>query len=107
MAKKIRPIPKMMVSVDGQPGRTPSVEGLCSNDVFKMAVYKETVESIKDAIANRRKTAVVFDVHKNEYYLEINKTDWKQALQSCLDVLVEKEDYLNCVPIKKLMDKIK
>jgi hypothetical protein len=106
MAKKTRRIPTMVVNVDGNEGGIPSVEGLCSNDVFKEAVYKETVESIKDAIKNKRKIAVVFDLYKSEYYLEINKSEWIQALQSCLDVLVEKEDYLNCVSIKELIDKI-
>jgi hypothetical protein len=106
MAKKLtRKIPSMIVTING--GGVTSVDILCSNEVFLRAVYKETIASIKDAINNKKKTAILFELDKSEYFIEINKSDWKQALQSCIDKLIETEDYEMCIQIKDLIDKIK
>jgi hypothetical protein len=106
MAKKsTRKIPSMVVTVNGK-GKA-DIEALCNNEVFSKAVYKETIASIKDAINNKSKTAVLFELEKSEYYIEINKSEWKQALQSCIDKLIETEDYEMCIQIQDLIDKIK
>jgi hypothetical protein len=105
-AKKItRKVPSMVVSVIGD-GRA-NIDSLCSNKIFSHAVYKETVEGIKDAIKNKKQTAILFELGKSEYYVEINKSDWKQALQSCIDKFIETEQYEKCSEIKALMLKIK
>ena len=106
MAKKLtRKIPTMVLSVIGE-GK-PDVEALCNNKIFSRAVYSEAVEGIKDAIKNRAKTAILFELGKSEYYVELDKTEWKQALQTCMDRYVEKELYETCAEIKILIDKIK
>jgi hypothetical protein len=108
MAKKkvtTRKIPSMVVTING--GDRANIESLCSNVVFASAVYKETVASIKDAINIKAKTAILFELEKSEYYIDINKSDWKNALQACIDKLIETEDYELCSMIKDLMDKIK
>jgi hypothetical protein len=106
MAKKsTRHIPTMAINVKGN-GK-PDIDSLCENIVFTKAVFKETVEGIKDAINNKKKTAILFNLDESNYYIEIDKSQWKQALQTCMDLLVEQEDYLACSSIKKLIDKIK
>jgi hypothetical protein len=106
MAKKsTRRIPSMVITVNG--GGAANIEALCTNEIFLRAVYKEAIASIKDAINNKKKTAILFELDKSEYYIEINKSEWKQALQSCIDKLVETEDYEMCIQIKDLIDKIK
>ena len=106
MAKKsTRKIPTMVLSVMGE-GK-PDVEALCNNEVFSKAVYVEAVEGIRDAIKNRAKTAILFELGKSEYYVELDKSEWKQALQSCMDMFIEKELYERCSEIKILIDKIK
>lgn len=105
MAKKIiRKIPSMVITVVGD-GRA-NIDSLCANETFAKAVFKEAVEGIKDAIANKRQSAILFEVAKSEYYVELEKTEWKQVLQICLDKHIEKEDYERCSEIKLLMDKI-
>jgi hypothetical protein len=105
MAKKsTRKIPTMVLSVIGD--GTPDVETLCSNEVFSKAVYIEAVESIKDAIKSESKTAILFELGKSEYYVELDKSEWKQSLQSCMDRYIEKELYEACAEIKILIDKI-
>lgn len=84
----------------------PSAQALCDNEGFTNAVYIETIESIKDAITTKSKTAILFELGVSEYYVEINKDQWKQALQSCLDKLIDLEKYEECTEVKLLIDKI-
>jgi len=106
MAKKsTRTVPKMVLSIIGE--GTPDVEALCNNKIFSKAVYFEAVEGIRDAIKNKAKTAILFELGKSEYYVELDKTEWKQALQSCMNIYIEKELYEQCNDIKILIDKIK
>jgi hypothetical protein len=106
MAKKTtRTIPKMLVNIKGE-GKA-DVEALSNNEVFSSAVFKEAFEGIKDAISTKSKTAVLFELGQSEYYIEIEKQDWEQALQSCIDKLVEDEKYEECIKIKDIIEKIK
>jgi hypothetical protein len=106
MAKKSnRQIPSMMVTVKGE-GKA-DIEALCDNEVFIKAVFTETIAGIKDAINTKSKTAVLFQLEKSDYYLELDKNQWKQALQTCIDKHIEEEQYEECSKIKVLMNKIK
>lgn len=105
MAKKsTRKIPSMVVTINGS--GPADIESLCSNRIFAGAVFKEAIASIKDAIETKAKTAVLFELEKSEFYIEIDKSEWKTALQTCIDKLVETEDYELCIGIKDLIDKI-
>jgi hypothetical protein len=106
MAKKSnRQIPSMVVTVKGE-GQT-DIDALCENEVFTKAVFTETIAGIKDAINTKSKTAVLFQLAKSDYYLELDKSQWKQALQTCIDRFIESEQYEECSKIKLLIDKIK
>ena len=106
MAKKSnRQIPSMVVTVKGE-GQA-DIEALCNNEVFVEAVFAETIAGIKDAINTKSKTATLFQLEKSDCYLELEKSQWKQALQTCIDRLIETEQYEECSKIKVLMDKIK
>lgn len=105
MAKKVtRKIPVMKLNIVGD-GK-PDAQTLCDNVIFANAVYTETIESIKDAIKTKSNTAILFEIGVSDYYVEINKDQWKQALQSCLDKLIELENYEDCIEVKLLIDKI-
>lgn len=107
MAKKsTRTIPTMILHIKGE-GK-PDVESLCVNEVFTRAVFKEAVEGIKDAINNKQKTAVLFELDKSDFYVEIDKDQWGFALQSCIDRFIEDgEQYEECTEIQVLINKIK
>jgi hydroxymethylpyrimidine pyrophosphatase-like HAD family hydrolase len=106
MAKKsIRKVPSMVVTVNG--GGVANIDSLCNNEVFSRTVFKETFLGIKDAVETKKKTAILFELEKSEYFIEIEKSDWKQALESCIDKFVEIEQYEKCSEIKELIDKIK
>lgn len=106
MAKKsTRQIPSMVINVKGE-GQA-DIDALCENEVFIKAVFTETIAGITDAVNTKSKTATLFQIAKSEYYLELDKSQWKQALQTCIDRLVVDERYEECSKIKVLMDKIK
>jgi hypothetical protein len=106
MAKKSnRQIPSMVVTIKGE-GQA-DIEALCDNETFTRAVFTETIAGIKDAINTKSKTAVLFQLAKSDYYLELDKSQWKQALQTCIDRFIESEQYEECSKIKLLIDKIK
>jgi len=106
MAKKsVRKIPRMVLSVKGE--GNPDPELLSKNEVFAEAVYKEAVEGIKDAIKSKSSTAVLFEVGVSEFYVQIEKRDWKSALQTCLNRLIDKEQYEECIGIQDIINKIK
>lgn len=106
MAKKsTRQVPSMVINVKGE-GQA-DIDALCENEVFVKAVFTETIEGINDAIKSKSKTATLFQLAKSEYYLELDKSQWKQALQTCIDRLIVDEKYEECGEIKTLMDKIK
>ena len=106
MAKKsTRQIPSMVVNVKGE-GQA-DIEALCENEVFVTAVFTETIAGIKEAINNKTKMATLFQLAKSDYFIELEKSQWKQALQTCIDKLIETEQYEECSKIKVLMDKIK
>ena len=106
MAKRSnRQIPSMVVTIKGE-GQA-DIDALCENEVFVNAVFVETIAGIKDAINTKSKTATLFQIAKSEYYLELERSQWKQALQTCIDRLIDEEKYEECSKIKVLMDKIK
>ena len=106
MAKKsTRQIPSMVINVKGE-GQA-DIDSLCENEVFIKAVFTETIAGITDAIKTKSKTVTLFQLAKSEYYLELDRSQWKQALQTCINRLVEVEQYEECSKIKVLMDKIK
>ena len=103
--KSNRRVPSMMVTVSGE-GKA-DIEALVDNETFIKAVFIETVAGIQDAIRTNSKTATLFQLAKSDYYLELSKNQWKQALQTCIDKHIENEEYEECSKIKGLMDKIK
>lgn len=106
MAKKTtRQVPSMLITVKGE-GQA-DIDALCENEMFIKAVFTETIAGITDAIKHKTRTATLFQIAKSEYYLELEKSQWKQALQTCIDKLVETEQYEECSKIKILIDKIK
>ena len=105
MAKKsTRQIPSMVVNVKGE-GQT-DIDALCENEVFVKAVFTETIAGIKEAINNKTKMATLFQLAKSDYFIELEKSQWKQALQTCIDKLIETEQYELCSRVKSIETKL-
>jgi hypothetical protein len=79
---------------------------LLKSNNFISLVYSETVEAIRDAAINRSKTAILFKVAYSEYQVEINKSDWKKALNQCIEYHKKDERYEQCSEIVKLIKEL-
>lgn len=100
--KEVRRVPLMKVASSNKFTH----EHLLENNAFINAVYGETVNGIEDAIKNNNKSAILFLLGNSDAHVEINKLDWKVALESCIDYYIESEQYELCVSIKKLIGKL-
>ena len=105
MAKQTRIIPTMMLTINGD-GEV-DIDAIINNDIFSKAVYLETFAGIKDAIVNKKKTAVLFTIGRTDYFIELNKDQWKNALQSCITIFEKDEQYEKCIEVSELISKIK
>ena len=76
---------------------------LVNNNNFSSVVYSETIEAIKDALINKSKTAILFKLAHTDYQVEINKPEWKKALNECINYYSKKENYEQCSYIVKLI----
>lgn len=100
--KEIRRVPLMKVAS----GNKYTHEHLLESNSFITAVYSETINSIEDAINNNNKMAILFALGNSDAHVEIEKSEWKSALQSCLNYYIKSEQYELCAEIKRLIDKL-
>jgi|LakMenEpi03Aug12_release.lakeMendotaPanAssembly.Ray.scaffolds.fasta_scaffold1211778_2 hypothetical protein len=81
-------------------------EHLVNNEVFSKAVFYETVNGIEEAILNKSKTAILFNVDEKGTSVEIKKNEWNNALSSCIIYYTKLEEYEMCSLIQELQTKI-
>jgi 23S rRNA C2498 (ribose-2'-O)-methylase RlmM len=72
---------------------------------FKTFIFKHVLISIKDAIKNKLNEAKILNVVNFNYTLIINKTQFKDILNTILKLYEEQEEYLECKEITKLIKK--
>lgn len=72
---------------------------------FKTFVFEKVLTSIKDAIKNKLNEAKVLNVINFNYSLIINKSQYKDVLNSILKFYEEQEEYLKCKEITKIIKK--
>jgi len=99
-AKQTRKIPVVSFEI---PPSVPHSE-VVKSDSFKYAVFTETLNGIKDAITKKKKVATLFSIRGSEYEVELKQSEWKNALQECIEYYSGQEKYEKCSEIKKLLD---
>jgi hypothetical protein len=102
MATK-RQIPKALF----EPWEGMKAEELLENPQLVELVKKETPKAIQEAFQNKKTFATLFQVNHSEYYIDIPKPYWTDALEECIKYLIEEQRYEECKDIKKLIDDIK
>jgi uncharacterized protein (DUF4213/DUF364 family) len=68
-------------------------------------VFEKVLTSIKDAIKNKLNEAKVLNVINFNYSLIVNKSQYKDVLNSILRFYEEQEEYLKCKEITKIIKK--
>lgn len=98
--KQTRKVPVVSFHI---PPLVPSSE-VAKSDSFKLAVFTETLNGIKDAVNKKRTVATLFSIKGSDINIELKKSEWKNALQECIEYYSEQEKYEKCIEIKQLID---
>lgn len=88
------------------------VHDLKAEDVAKSQAFidllKEKVPSIiEEAYKANSVFATLFEINDSACFIEIHRNDWVNALDSCIAMYAEKEDYETCGKITALGQDIK
>lgn len=84
-----------------------TAEDLLDTPALVHLVKKETPLAIKDAFANKKTFATLFQINHSENYIDIPKSYWIPALEECIKYLIEEQRYEECGNLKELIDSIK
>lgn len=100
--KQTRKIPVVSFAI---PPSVPYSE-VAKSDSFKVAVFTETLNGIKDAIYKKKTVATLFNIKGSDINIELNKSEWKNALQECIGYYSDLERYEQCIEIQQLINKL-
>jgi len=98
---KNRTIPKMMVDLDQI-----SSADLVDSIQFQESVFYETYNSIKNAIANKKQEAHIFEINSSGTLIILEKDKWIPALESVIKFHADKDNFEMCIEIKELQNKL-
>lgn len=74
---------------------------------FNNALFKETINAVRDGIIKKRKQVTLFDLQGSGYQIDLKKENWKPSLQSALKFFETKEEFekcAECINLIKLID---
>jgi hypothetical protein len=100
--KMRRKIPVFRVSL--QPGT--SYDQITEQPEIRKVVIEEVIFAIKEGISKKRKTISLFEVAGSEYYIELEKDQWKPSLENAIEYYLENEEYDKCIECRDLISKI-
>jgi hypothetical protein len=88
------------------------VDQLATEDILKSSHFKtmlkDKVPSIVEAAHKSNSVfATLFEINDSGCYIEIHRNDWINALEACVAMYVEEEDYNTCGKITALIQEIK
>jgi hypothetical protein len=73
---------------------------------FQTIIKTEVLERISEAISLGRSELVLFRLGYYNLDLAVEKKDYKKLLNTILNIYEQEEDYLKCIEIKTLIDKL-
>ena len=79
------------------------------NDEYSLnrpQIYKSLVEGVIEAMENDSDTIQICEVKNQNMYITVEKTKWKDSLDSVLQFYTDIEEYEECSKIKDLIDKL-
>jgi hypothetical protein len=73
---------------------------------IKEVVIEELVVAIKEAITAKKKSINLFEIANSNYYIKLDKSEFKRSLETALEYFVEKEDYNKCIECRELIKEL-
>lgn len=85
---------------------TTPVEALLEAEVLVDLVYTEVLPAIQQAVKSKKSTATLFQVNSSDTYMELPKSEWVTAIDSCISYYSTKEKYELCTELNTLKTKL-
>lgn len=82
-------------------------EQVASSAPFKKLLKEKTPSIIEEAHKSNSVFATLFEINDSSCFIEIHRNDWTNALEACIAMYVEDEDYATCGKITALVQDIK
>jgi len=73
---------------------------------LKQVIMEETIFAITDGMNKNKKIISLFEVAESNYYIQLDKNNWKPALSTALEYYIEKEDWKKCIECRDLIKKL-
>jgi len=81
-------------------------EDLVESDILVTVLKQQVPKAITKAINEKKTYATVFEINSFGVFVEIHRKDWVNALNSCLDLHTEREEYEACADIQKTIQSL-
>jgi hypothetical protein len=79
---------------------------LVENVEIKETIIVETIVAIKEGINKNKKSTPIFEIADSNCYVEIERTEWKSALENVIKYYLSKEEYDMCIECRDLINRI-
>jgi len=83
-----------------------AAEDVAKSESFIKLLREKTPTIIEEAHKANSTFATLFEINDSGCFIEIHRNDWVNALEACIPMYSEKEDYEMCGKITKLIGEI-
>jgi hypothetical protein len=82
-------------------------EDVAKSEIFLQLLKDKTPKIIEEANKTNNSFATLFEINDSGCFIEIHRNDWVKALEACISMYAEKEDYETCSKITELISEVK
>ena len=85
-----------------------SAEDIAESEILKKLLSENVPNSIRRAHSTKQDYATIFEINASECYVEIHRSQWKNALQTIISWYSDEkvQDYEKCVELSKLIETV-
>ena len=83
-------------------------EDIAQSEILKQLLIENVPASIKRAYASNQEYATVFEINATEAYVEIDKSQWKPAIETIISWYSDEkiQDFEKCIELSNLIKEI-
>jgi len=81
-------------------------EEIMSSDALKNILKIQVPIAIREAFNSKKQYASIFEINTSGYFIEIHKRDWVSAIETCITMYLESEQYEECSKLKELISEV-
>jgi rRNA-processing protein FCF1 len=85
---------------------TTPVDLILEAEVLVELVHTEVLPAIQQALKAKKNAATLFEINSSDSYIELPKSEWVTAIDSCISYYSKKERYELCTELTTLKSKL-